>query len=312
MADELHNIERDALREGIDPWKRDVQALREAIFNLYLPFIGAEITTDQAILLSTRIIQMLDELEVDPLIDAIILEAISEAHRIGMFIARRGSDAMVLPDIPVSDASLRSVVGMAARAQDAITQAKVRLTSTASTSTLEGLMSAVKPVLDSPVQMQRAATWAINSAKNMAIAGVAKQTGESLTWVSERDGCVHCLAYSGMVAGPNGWPKGLTFGKKPIEGKGFLMSQLHPNCRCDWEIGLTDEYREALKRESIRSILRGFKMPSESERVRIEAAARLLEQDPPAPESVKKYAKTKIKKFNKEHPPRKKASKKNG
>lgn len=307
MADESNKIEKEALTRAVDPWKEQVHSLREAVFMLYTPFMGGEVPADQAILIATRIIQMLDELNVDPMIDSIILQAINEAHKAGMDIARRGSDVDILPDILVDAASIRAVTGMAARAEDAITQAKVKLTGVSSTSTLEGLMSALKPVVDSPTQMQRATTWSVNHAKNSAIAKVAQETGEPLYWVSERDGCVHCLAYSGLVAGPKGWPKGLTFGKKPPEGKGFLLTQLHPNCRCDWEIGLSPDYAEALKRESIRSVLRGYKLPSESERVRIEAAARLLEKDPVAPESVKKYAKKKIKTFNKEHPPRKKA-----
>lgn len=308
MADESNKIEKEALSRAVDPWKEQVHSLREAVFMLYTPFMGGEVPADQAILIATRIIQMLDELNVDPMIDSIILQAINEAHKAGMDIARRGSDADILPNVAVDAASIRAVVGMAARAEDAITQAKVKLTGVSSTSTLEGLMSALKPVVDSPTQMQRATTWSVNNAKNSAITKVALETGETLTWISERDGCVHCLAYSGEVARPNGqFPRGLTFGQKPLENKGFLSCPLHPNCRCDLEIGISTEYRDALKRESIRSVLRGYKLPSESERVRIEAAARLLEKDPVAPASVKKYAKTKIKNFNKEHPPRKKA-----
>jgi hypothetical protein len=70
---------------------------------------------------------------------------------------------------------------------------------------------------------------------------------------------------------------------------------LHPNCRCHIEIGISPDYAEALQREAKRSILKGFKMESESEKVRLEAAKRLLETETGMPKSVEKYAERSVK-----------------
>lgn len=311
MADELNDLEKKVLKQGTVEWKREVTRVKEAILILYSPFMGTELTPEQYTLITYRTIQLLESLSVPPGIDEAALAGVMEAYKIGLKVARQGSDVDSLPPTEVSKDSIRAVTGMRERAQDAVRQAKDNLSDPAAVSTFEGLLGAIKPVVESPQKMEMATTFAMNNAKNQAIADVAKETGESLTFVSERDACIHCTRYAGEVAGPNGFPKGLTFGKKPLEGKGhFSAPPLHPNCRCDVEIGLSPEYRQALKREAVRSVLRGTKMPSESERVRVEAAARLLEKDPVAPASVKKYSKKMIEEFEKDHPKRKKTSNK--
>ena len=310
MADELIDLEKKVLKQGTTEWKREVARVKEAILILYSPYMGAEITPEEYALIAYRVIQLLDTLSVPPGIDQAALAGVMDAYKIGLKIARQGSDVDILPPTEVSKDSVRAVTGMSERAQDAVRQVKTKLEDPTVVSTFEGLLGAIKPVVESPQKMEMAQTFALNNAKNQAIADVAKETGESLTFVPERDACVHCTRYAGEVAGPNGFPKGLTFGKKPLENKGhFSAPPLHPHCRCDVEIGLTPEYRQALKREAVRSILRGTKLPSESERVRVEAAAALLEKDPVAPESVKKYSKKMIKKFEEEHPKRKKSTK---
>lgn len=292
MADQLSNIERQVLKQTTGGWARSVAAVKEAIILLYSPFFGVEMTAEQIALVTMRVLQLLRGLSIDPRIDEIALKGIIDAHAIGLKIAADGSFAETLPNTAPSEDSKRSVIGMAERAQDAVRQAEKNLSDPAAASTFEGLIGAIKPVLDSPRKMEMAVGWALNNAKNQAIADVAAATGDRMVWVPERDACIHCTQYAGEVAGPEGFPKGLnTFTDKPIAYKGFLKHPpLHPNCRCDIELNLSDEYIQALKREAIRSVLRGTKLPSESETVRLKAAQKLLDQDPVAPASVKKFA----------------------
>lgn len=298
MADELIGLEKKILKQTTEEWKREVARVKEAILILYSPYIGTELTAEQYELITTRVLELLETLKVPAGIDQAALAGVLEAYRIGLKIARRGSDADSIPPTEVSKDSIRAVTGMADRAEDALRQVKTKLEDPAVVSTFEGLLGAIKPVVESPQKMEMATTFAMNNAKNQAIADVAKETGEELVWVPERDSCLHCTQYAGVKAGPQGFPKGLTtYTDKPIAYKGFLKAPpLHPHCRCDVEIGLSEEYITALKREAVRSVLRGTRLPSESENARLKAAQRLLDKDPVAPESVKKYAEKSIKK----------------
>ena len=67
------------------------------------------------------------------------------------------------------------------------------------------------------------------------------------------------------------------------------------NCRCTIEPLNDQSYADALRREADRSVLRGFSLESESMRVRVDAAERLLAQGVDAPKSVKAYAARAIK-----------------
>lgn len=297
MADELSNIERQTLKRATGGWRADVTRFKEAVLILYSPFMGTELTPEQSTLITFRILQMLDELSVDPRIDDIAMRAIVQSHKVGLAIALRGSDRDELPNVAIATDSQRAVSGMAQRAIDSVKVSKKNLEDSAAVSTFEGLIGALKPVLDSPVQMERAVTWSLNNAKNSAITEVAAKTGEKITWVPERASCLHCAAYAGVTAGPEGFPKGLTFMEKPLKYKGFLKCPpLHPNCRCDVEIGLSVEYSEALKREAVREVLRGTSLDSVSNKAKIDAAKRLLENLPnDVPESVEKYARNAVK-----------------
>lgn len=101
--------------------------------------------------------------------------------------------------------------------------------------------------------------------------------------------CVTCLALSGSVVNVGeSFDLNATFGAKPMTyvpiGVGGLTGPpRHPNCRCrcsPWlgqsEPGVID-FPTALRREAERSVLKGFARPSESERVRTQAADRLLQ-----------------------------------
>lgn len=137
---------------------------------------------------------------------------------------------------------------------------------------------------------------AINRAGNEGTTAVADAANLSTVWVAETDACVHCLAYSGRVAKPGKtFPGGLTYGKKSYYPNAIETPPRHPRCRCTVEPLVAKEYAEALRREADRSVLRGFSLPSESMRVRVDAADRLLARGVDAPKSVIAYARRHVK-----------------
>lgn len=139
------------------------------------------------------------------------------------------------------------------------------------------------------------ARYVTNEASNQALTTVSHSIDDLVSiWRSERDGCVHCQAYAGQMDTGDGYPAGLTFGKRPLVEEGSIeQPPLHPNCRCTQSLVHKDvatPLAEALKREAKRSVLRGWSRPSESDKVRIDAAKRLLARNPSMPKSVKDYA----------------------
>lgn len=160
---------------------------------------------------------------------------------------------------------------------------------------------------------ERAAAWAVNAAAAEAVIVEADRIGAELVWLAERDACVACLAYSGETTTAGGsFPVGLTYGDKPVRpwpDPDFLPGPpLHNRCRCRLMIYFGHDtkaataalpqgwrsahvsYPAALRREADRSILRGWSLPSESERTRLRAAERLLLKGVKAPKTVKEYA----------------------
>lgn len=141
-------------------------------------------------------------------------------------------------------------------------------------STVTGLLGVVGPLGRSVADMEGAATYAVQAAANEATVSAAAQVDQPLVFVAERDACLECNARAGDTGDA-------------------LMSELpplHPHCRCEVQPYDDPAVVEALKREALRSILRGFSLPSESEAKRIRAAAEALKRRPNAPESVKRYA----------------------
>ena len=158
---------------------------------------------------------------------------------------------------------------------------------------------------------EQATTYAVNAASTAGIKAVAAGIPDEdvqLVWIAERDACVHCLAYAGEVVRMHeSFPVGLTFGKKPLvpwpEPLWLSGPPLHPNCRCRLSVWLGHAegapgptLPEVLKREAQRSILRGWRMDTEPESVRLAAAARLLARGVNSPKSVKEFARRAIRK----------------
>lgn len=155
---------------------------------------------------------------------------------------------------------------------------------------------ALAPLLGAAASAKRNVTTLVNAAGNEGVVASAKAAKLKVVWVAETNACVHCLAYSGRttVAGKD-WPAGLSYlGSNPYEPPG-TNPPLHPNCRCTLEVLVEPSYATALRREADRSVLRGFSLESESMRVRVAAAERLLEQGVDAPKSVIAYAARSVK-----------------
>lgn len=136
----------------------------------------------------------------------------------------------------------------------------------------------------------------INQAGNEGATAIADAAGLATVWVAETDACVHCLAYSGVVAASGeAFPGGLTYGAKVYHPTAIVTPPRHPHCRCTVEPLVSESYAMALRREADRSVLRGFSLSSESMGVRIDAADRLIKSGVNAPESVIAYARRSVK-----------------
>jgi len=124
------------------------------------------------------------------------------------------------------------------------------------------------------------ASYVANQSANDARQHVADLDPELVSVVEpERDACVKCLNHAGKT--------------NPERRPPF-----HPRCRCKLrvlEIQTSKPVVAAIKREADRSILRGWSRPGESEKVRLDAAKKLLAKNPNMPKSVKDYARTAIK-----------------
>lgn len=225
---------------------------------------------------------------VAPAIGPDLTEAISSAYSAGV------NDAVAIidegrPRLPRNDAprtlAERAILAAASIADDV--QRARRLAFAGA-----DLDAAFAPAAAAANTLGRTVTSLVNNAGNAGSTAVADAAGYATVWVAETNACVHCLAYSGRVARPGKtFPGGLTYGAKSYFPDDLPHPPLHPHCRCTVEPLRAQEYADALRREADRSVLRGFSLGSESMKVRVDAARRLL-ADPNlvAPKSVIDYA----------------------
>jgi len=288
----LLKIEQAVVARSVGQWKTDVESVKKAI----LIKIAESDTTDLEWLIP-EIQSLLDTLDVPVGMGQEALDGVLEAHAFGQSVVANAVDGKQ-PKIAVSKNSKEAVGNLRIDALAALQEAKDNLSKGLIGKGAQSVLTAVAPVLQNPAKAEAAVTWAINNSANSAVSKLSLKMGETLVFIPERDACVHCTRYAGLRSTKTGFPAGLTFGSKPLKSDSATIAHppLHPHCRCTVEPGITDEYADALKREAVRSILRGTKMESESEKVRIAAAKKLLDQDPVAPASVKKYANKAIKK----------------
>jgi hypothetical protein len=115
--------------------------------------------------------------------------------------------------------------------------------------------------------------------------------GEVLIWQPERNACVRCLKYAGQYRTAAGeFKAGQSFDPSAPRTSGTLPGPpLHDHCRCELAVIPAREAPDnsaALHREAMRSVLKGWALPSESDAVRTRAAQALLNSNVIAPKSV--------------------------
>jgi hypothetical protein len=169
--------------------------------------------------------------------------------------------------------------------------------------TVDALLTATAQGMRAATGSEAAARWAVNRSAARGADSICSELGAARLWIAERDACLHCLAYSGVVAQPGErFPAGLTFAEKPLKSEAIPYPPLHPNCRCritPWlgtksGSGTSVEMPEALKREARRSVLLGLALPSESTPARLRAADRLLAKGAMLPASVQARARAAV------------------
>jgi len=146
-------------------------------------------------------------------------------------------------------------------------------------------------------RIENAVQWHLLNANQQAVTETARRRGLDVIWVSERDACVVCLKLNGDVVSP-----GDTFDVNATYGALAAVPAVWPNaavlkhpprhnhCRCRCELHDSETgggLVRALKRESDRSIVYGWRTDSESGQARRSAAEKLLRKGVKLPESVK-------------------------
>lgn len=141
--------------------------------------------------------------------------------------------------------------------------------------------------------------WTVGQAVNEGLTAGIRAVGARKLWVSERDACVSCAAYAGLIADVGTeFPGGLSWDPNQRgRTEPLAAPPLHPHCRCrvvawktEWAVEGVPSLPEALRREARRSIARGWSLPTESGAARIRAARELLRTGAGLPKSVEEFA----------------------
>lgn len=300
-AERLLGIERDT--------ESDVEGVFQPIINRLFGFGVALWPGDDATLAEQQ--EATERLNVDELVEAVprarqaIKRGATKALSHGLDVALKEAEvagADVVPDELLPPATRHVSAAIHARVdslevvmRSKVAKAKILLRhSTTQTDVIESLAVANQGV-NVAKQVARQVT---NEASNDALTTVSHTVDSVVSvWRAERDACVHCLAYQGHIDDGKGYPAGLTFGDKPLTTDKVPKPPLHPNCRCTQSLvhkEVVVPLAKSLKREAKRSVLRGWSRPSESEKVRLEAAKRLVQSGNTLPKSVNEYAQAAI------------------
>lgn len=225
-----------------------------------------------------------------PRVEAEALRAVLDAYAAGVDDALGIVAADVTaPRVRPSAAALAPVAGLDGRLREALVQARRLARAGADIDVVAA------PLLGAANSTRGRVTESIIGGAGEGVRQVAKEASLPVVWIAERNACVHCLAYSGRVAQPGKpFPGGLTYGAKSYYPEPLMRPALHPNCRCQLEPLNSQQFADTLRREADRSVLRGFSLESESMKVRLDAARRLLDSGVDLPASVQGYARKAI------------------
>lgn len=153
--------------------------------------------------------------------------------------------------------------------------------------------------------LEREASTQLSRAHGEGVRAEADRKGLHRILVPERDACLVCTSYAGAIAEPGGSfevIRNFTSGTDEELPSGGVEVPVHPWCRCETRaVDLDDALTmaEPLWREAERSVLRFDALPSESDRARTEAAARLLKAGTALPKTVLQRSEREVKRRRK-------------
>ncbi|WP_213451579.1 hypothetical protein [Rhizomonospora bruguierae] len=189
--------------------------------------------------------------------------------------------------------ALRDVVAAVNERAAADLAAAVRAARTADLERHSDVMAAVGRANQAVHRVDATTRWVANRAVNEGIAAAADDAVAARLWVAERDACLTCLAYAGMVVGAGElFPAGQTFGDTSAVVGALAGPPAHPRCRCRLSPWLSARESadgvnlpDVLRREAQRTVLRGWSAHA-SEPARLRAADRVLRSHLLVPRSV--------------------------
>lgn len=261
MPDRLEDTEGRLVEMVAGSWAREVDAFRKAALTLYHAK-GGELSPAEVKALLAKVRPPA------PPSRAAVRKLLLEAAELGN--ARvKGKTTPHLGDAPAA-----AIVAATKKPAGAVVEARRRASGIGTVTNLADLLAVVGPLGRSVGELTGAAEWSAMTAANEATVSAAAQAEAKLVFVPERDACVDCQARGGDTG------EAATSDPPPV----------HPHCRCELQEYVDEAVPRALKREAVRSVLRGFSLPSESEAARLRAAKELLRKKPAAPASVQAYA----------------------
>lgn len=166
-----------------------------------------------------------------------------------------------------------------------------------------GVLTGIGAARQALAAIGRVGAWALHRAVNAGAAQAIADLRAGTLWAVEPDACVTCLAYAGMLAGPDGtFPGGLSLDPRqrrpaaaPITGP-----PEHPRCRCrlipwraEWAPRRGSALPDLLREQAWQSVAAGRARPSESRAARLRAAHTLLAA-PGVPAGVRRQARTAV------------------
>lgn len=155
--------------------------------------------------------------------------------------------------------------------------------------------------------IERETSTQLSRAQDEGLAEEAQRRGLYSYLVPERDACVICAGYAGSIAAPGGEFAVVRIFTEDTEMPDVVIP-VHPRCRCKRrvvrDVGSAETAAVPLRREAERAILRFEKLDSESDRVRTEAAARLLELGSSLPKTVVERAGRAVRRRRKDEGPK--------